>query len=58
MKEANFSFQNAAADVCKIMVGNKSDAKMEEREITEARGKEVSMKIYHLTWFKTLLIQR
>eukprot|EP00112_Aurelia_sp_Birch-Aquarium-sp1_P026481 Seg940.12 transcript_id=Seg940.12/GoldUCD/mRNA.D3Y31 product="Ras-related protein RABE1a" protein_id=Seg940.12/GoldUCD/D3Y31 len=31
---------NAAADVCKIMVGNKSDANLEEREITEARGKE------------------
>ena len=40
------------------MVGNKSDAKMEEREITEARGKEVSLKIYHLILFKNTIYRK
>ena len=33
--------QNAANDVCIVIVGNKSDAGMEERCITSACGKEV-----------------
>eukprot|EP00795_Rhopilema_esculentum_P003623 gene3623-14857_t len=32
--------QNTENDVCKIMVGNKCDASVEEREVTESRGSQ------------------